>query len=109
MILIVQLVNRPGIGSHCIQVHNIYNQPHVYPSPVIMELDTVLNASGMLEDIMPNTTTEHIIIGDFNTHHPTWGGDNIRPDSRADELLHIMYRYQLEQHLPKGTSTYISP
>lgn len=50
---------------------------------------------------------EHIAIGDFNLHHPVWGGIEITQTERAAEnLLEMIETYQMEQILTPGTTTY---
>lgn len=76
----------------------------------MMELETILRTETAFDNLdFSNSSTEHIVLGDFNIHHSTWGGIHIRPDKRSDELLHIIDQFSLIQHLPQGTTTYISP
>src|SRR5436190_22940322 len=49
---------------------------------------------------------EHITVGDFNAHHPLWGGD-IEPDSAGEQVLQTIDRFGLSSllhnHLGKRT------
>ena len=48
-----------------------------------------------------------MIIGDFNLHHPSWGGDQAKADSSSNELLDITELLSMDQLLPVGTPTFI--
>jgi hypothetical protein len=49
---------------------------------------------------------EHIVLGDFNLHHPHWGGIDYREANReADELLSLVEANHLQLLLPPGTRT----
>jgi Endonuclease-reverse transcriptase len=49
---------------------------------------------------------QHLIVGDFNLHHPLWGGPNVtQAHAAADLLLDGMIQYQLEMLLPPRTIT----
>ena len=45
-------------------------------------------------------------MGDFNLHHPTWGGVEIEGDREAEQLLTIMDERQLSLLLPQGSITW---
>ena len=53
-------------------------------------------------------STSIIIAGDFNRHHPMWGGNNIPPRfiEHADELISFFQNHNLSSCLPRGTATY---
>ena len=53
-------------------------------------------------------TSNIIAVGDFNVHHPQWGGDEIPPDADADQLLAVIDEFGLMQHVPRGSSTFQS-
>ncbi len=50
---------------------------------------------------------EHILVGDFNLHHPNWGGTACfdRHDM-ADELIRITQQADMRQLTPPGTLTW---
>jgi hypothetical protein len=49
---------------------------------------------------------QHLIVGDFNLHHPLWGGPNVtQAHDAADLLLSGMVENQLELLLLLGTIT----
>ena len=48
----------------------------------------------------------HIILGDFNLHHPSWGGQEAEQDEEAEDLIYEMESRGMELVLPPGTITY---
>src|SRR5437016_3900581 len=70
-----------------IQIHNIYNlSPQSHSSQDHGTLKILRNYLQAAE-----AEVEHIVVGDFNLHHPYWCGTN-RPmqHAAADRLLNIM-------------------
>ncbi|KAJ5667634.1 hypothetical protein N7507_003498 [Penicillium longicatenatum] len=51
------------------------------------------------------TQGNYLILGDFNLHHPVWGGDDAVEDVEAEELLLLMDSAGLECWLEPGTIT----
>ncbi|PLB41694.1 Endonuclease/exonuclease/phosphatase [Aspergillus candidus] len=56
-----------GTEERTLYVHNIYNQPQ---SPTIDRLRSELAALHALRDWGRPLTTDHVVIGDMNAHHP---------------------------------------
>ncbi|EED18994.1 reverse transcriptase, putative [Talaromyces stipitatus ATCC 10500] len=80
-----------------IHIHNVYN-PGVNSNEesVISALQTAMAPRA-----------QHIVLGDFNRHHPLWAGPRYRHvDEEATELINLMDEHGLEQLLPPGTITY---
>ncbi|KAJ6019800.1 hypothetical protein N7499_003100 [Penicillium canescens] len=46
-----------------------------------------------------------IILGDFNIHHPAWGGDDAVQDAKADALIELTNSADLDLCLAPGTIT----
>jgi ribonuclease HI len=53
-------------------------------------------------------STSVILSGDFNRHHPTWGGNHILPHfiEEASELIGFFQTHSLRGCLPRGTATF---
>lgn len=53
-------------------------------------------------------TTSVILSGDFNRHHPMWGGNHIQPQfiEHASELVNFFQTHNLHGCLPRGTATF---
>jgi endonuclease/exonuclease/phosphatase family metal-dependent hydrolase len=47
----------------------------------------------------------YLILGDFNLHHPAWGGDNAPRDAGAEDLLDLMETAGLDNWLAPGSVT----
>ena len=81
----------PGETQQVINIHNIYN-----PSPSQGNYSTLPDLSKALE-----VEGEHIVVGDFNLHHPLWTGEDYHHQHpEADQLLEILDQSELELLLP---------
>lgn len=81
-------------------IFNVYNPPKGAQdrTGVLTALDEFLTRSG---------TAEQIVVGDFNLHHPMWGGERVvQADAEALELIEVMEHHGLESTLQPGTITY---
>ena len=47
-----------------------------------------------------------VLLGDFNLHHPSWGGDHIVADREASTLIEIINSFGLNLLLPRGEATW---
>ncbi|KAJ5642579.1 hypothetical protein N7490_006579 [Penicillium lividum] len=47
----------------------------------------------------------YLIVGDFNLHHPVWGGDDAEEDAKAEEVLELMDTANLELWTEPGIPT----
>ena len=72
---------RWGEKNETIAIHNVYN-----PIPTIEPTNSALPT---LQEAMSRwRQVEQVVVGDFNLHHPYWGGLNIqRTDPEAEEVL----------------------
>ena len=82
----------------CIHIHNVY-KPHISD----LEHQVLEDLHDQIKQLPDD---QHIAIGDFNLHHPYWGGDNAREEEEAEELIFAMERLDLDLVLPRGTITY---
>ena len=81
-------------------IHNIYNPARRSESnsTVLTDVRTILHN---------NEFREQILVGDFNLHHPMWGGANVRyTDPESADLLAIMEDFNLGSTLLPRTITY---
>ncbi|KAJ6020305.1 hypothetical protein N7499_003588 [Penicillium canescens] len=74
-----------------LRVFNIYNP--VGSIETILKLEDMLDKKGC------------IVLGDFNLHHPAWGGDNAIQDANADALIELTDSADLDLWLAPGTIT----
>jgi exonuclease III len=83
-----------------VAVHNIYNAGGV-GSPIPR---TLTDIRAVLEE---HSSDEQILLGDFNLHHPLWGGQAVRyADPQAEDLIAIIEDFDLSSTLAPGTITY---
>ncbi len=55
------------------------------------------------EKLAASPLDEHIILGDFNLHHPVWGGMEAKNDRDVESLLAIVEQHGLHLFLKTGT------
>lgn len=81
-------------------IHNVYNLPK-----------TSSNRQSALpqvrEALEHHQTNEEVLLGDFNLHHPLWGGPNREAtDPESEDLIDIIGDFALHNTLTPGTVTY---
>ena len=87
------------VGNTTINVHNCYNPPPgSYASQAPGTLPLIATALAI--------PGEHILLGDFNLHHPSWGGAGCPTQhDQADTLIETTTAADLSLLLPVGTIT----
>lgn len=87
-------------GLGLIHIHNVYN-----PSPSLV---TDQNPSSLaLVEVALERPGEHILLGDFNLHHPSWNNPGRFSYHReADELITMTLNKEMESALPNGAVTW---
>ena len=83
-----------------LHIHNCYNQPPKLATShelgILQGLPAVLRKPG-----------EHLLLGDFNLHHPIWGGVVVPTQhALADDLIEITQQANMQLILPQGTITW---
>jgi endonuclease/exonuclease/phosphatase family metal-dependent hydrolase len=97
--LTIELGDDQQEGQH-LTIHNVYNPTRRSES----DNSVLTDVRAIMQN---NQSEEQILLGDFNLHHPMWGGADVRhidPDSA--DLLAIMEDFNLTNTLPPGTITY---
>ena len=86
-----------------LQIHNVYNpSPASYSSK---EPGTIETLRKILEITV--SETNHVVVGDFNLHHPLWSSiERLTRHEAADILLEVAYNHSLELVTPRGTITW---
>ena len=83
-----------------IVIHNVYNPPKT-SSNQQSALPQVREALGQ------HQTNEQVLLGDFNLHHPLWGGLNREvTDPESEDMIDIIGDFALHNTLSPGTTTY---
>jgi exonuclease III len=96
--LITVSIRLAGERNEIINIHNIYNPPPASHTEhrnkgTLIEIPEALSMPGA-----------HIMVGDFNLHHPVWNAPSYRQQhSLADDLLTATRNAGLELALPPGT------
>lgn len=68
-------------------------------------------ALGLLQDVLPLSRLQgpqkvsYLVLGNFNLHHPVWGGDDAPRDVRAEDLLDMMELSVLDNRVRPVTVT----
>ncbi|KAJ0160825.1 putative RNA-directed DNA polymerase from transposon BS [Colletotrichum tanaceti] len=88
MVATLKLSTRSG----SIAIHNVYNHT--------LKLD--------MAELLATCTTSpsDLLLGDFNLHHPLWGGPNVKPNSPQAEQLYHGTQIAGMRCLTKPTVTY---
>ena len=69
-----------------------------------MDIPTIETLASQLQATQDDA---HIVVGDFNLHHPSWGGAHCLTQHRvADRLIEVMEAVDLDLALPLGTTTW---
>lgn len=96
---LVTITLRVACGSRVIHIHNCYNPPSQHSETE--DLGTLAVLPQALS--MPG---EHILLGDFNLHHPLWGGPSYpHQHPLASTLLSQAREFGVSLALPPGTIT----
>jgi len=84
-----------------IHIHNCYNPHRPYTDQGLGTLPLIQKA------IQDSRGVEHILLGDFNLHHPKWGGNLTQTQHRAaDTLIKITEEKRLYLLTEPGTITW---
>jgi exonuclease III len=90
------------LSGRTLHIHNCYNPPP--------NLLTSRNLATL--QLLPQALShpgEHMLDGDFNLHHPLWGGISLPTQhTLADDLIEAITHSNMELILPQGTVTWRS-
>ncbi|KAI9041807.1 putative RNA-directed DNA polymerase from transposon X-element [Aspergillus affinis] len=86
--------------------------PSGHSTTIVLAEDNTLARSvgtgtlGLVNDLTTNNTNDYVLLlGDFNLHHPAWGGENAARDTLSNQLLDLSDRRCLDLWLKPGTTT----
>ena len=84
-----------------INIHNPYK-----PIPTSNRDDEPSTLPDLNQVLEATPNQKHLVVGDFNLHHPMWASHLERATSQgAEKLLELITEHQLQQLLPTGTRT----
>ncbi|KAJ5667630.1 hypothetical protein N7507_003494 [Penicillium longicatenatum] len=82
-----------------VRIMNIYNEQGTWDGLNLLK--------SIVLPISEQKGISYLILGDFNLHHPIWGGDNAAEEPEAEELLILMDSTGLDSWLEPGVATRI--
>ena len=104
-------------GQKTLHIHNIYNaspsqrfEAHSRTdrsrTEVVKEYSEISSLDTLRTAIARNADDEHLIVGDFNLHHPLWTDPGMHQHPEADALIDIINTSQLQLLTPEGMPTF---
>ncbi len=88
--------------ARTVLIHNVYS-----PSPESQSSTDTPVLDELQELLRSNPDAERIVLGDFNLHHPSWGGPRcLTQHAAANKLLDSTAEADLLPCLPPGTTTW---
>jgi hypothetical protein len=60
----------------------------------------------LVSNTLSNTSAHHVLLRDFNIHHPNWGGPRVRPYCASQLILSLQDLHHLSLLLPPKTITF---
>lgn len=86
-------------SASLIHIHNVYN-----PSPALYLSTESPSTLSKVNDALSIDTVEHILLGDFNLHHPYWSEPSrLTQHAAVDQLLDIIGAANMELIFSPGT------
>jgi hypothetical protein len=93
----IQKVYRTGNNSYTSSENQLPYEPlSVDTHEILLHVPTALS----------DTSAYHVLLGDFNTHHPNWGEAGVRPDQSFQLLFSLQELHDLSLLLPPETDTF---
>jgi exonuclease III len=93
-------------GTRDIMIHNVYCTRNISPSSLDNQsLDDPLSVNtheifSHASAALSYTSAHHVLLGDFNIHHPNWGGASVRPNHSSLLLLSLQELHDFTLPLP---------
>ena len=86
-------------------IHSVYAQP---PGSHATRAEEYTNPFSDLRELLEEQgNTRHIVVGDFNVHHPLWSGVCLpTAHSAAETLISSLYKNGCQSITPLGTKTF---
>jgi hypothetical protein len=99
---------QPDIVSVTLQLDNVVVHVHSIYAPSPRGLRRIEHGSPIYRiPQLLQKPGEHILVGDFNLHHPSWGGTAcFDQHDMADELLRITHQADMRLLTPPGIATW---
>ncbi|KAI9034750.1 uncharacterized protein KD926_006125, partial [Aspergillus affinis] len=88
-----------------VRIFNIYNRSNEVDGTT---LDLVTSLTIPTGPTNSSTNPRLLLLGDFNLHHPAWGGERSERDLSSDQLLELTDTRCLDLWLEPGTTTLVA-
>ncbi len=92
-------------------IHDVYRtrnlvptSPELQPTDEMLPLDTHKIFS-FVNAALSEYSIDHVLLGDFNIHHPSWGGPRARSHRASQLLLSLQELHNVALLLPPETIT----
>ncbi|KAI9036090.1 uncharacterized protein KD926_002467 [Aspergillus affinis] len=99
----VQELELTDADGQQVRIFNIYNRPDETDSATLDLVTSLITPTGPTNS---STNPRLLLLGDFNLHHPAWGGERSERDSSSDQLLELTDTRCLDLWLEPGTTTW---
>ncbi len=107
----------PVEGARDIMIHNIYRpigsssfisnfSDDSSPPAFSSTSPDTSDVFSLLHNALLDSSVDHILLGDFNLHHPLWGGERATTDTLSVYFSSFFNAHFLNLLLPPGTSTW---
>lgn len=97
------MIYRRGGEQRTLYVHNVYNEPR---SGTIELFNQELRKITSQQRQQEVGKIEHVVVGDFNAHHPAWGGPGVQIEAEAERILEIADEHDLILTTEEGIITW---
>ncbi len=106
----------PVQGARDIVIHNIYRPQDTSSfissfshdsdsSDFFLATPDNSDVFSLLHHALLDDSVDHILLGDFNLHHPLWGGAQANADPMAENFISFFNAHFLHLLLPQGSIT----
>lgn len=99
----LKMIYRRGGEQRTLYIHNVYNKPR---SGTIERFNQELRKITCQQQQQEVGKIEHVVVGDFNAHHPAWGGPGVQIETEAERILEIADEHDLILTTEEGIITW---
>ncbi|KAJ5710399.1 hypothetical protein N7488_004555 [Penicillium malachiteum] len=97
----VQELRIDTVSAGQLRIFNVYNEVGMW-----FGLDVLKSVVSLVSERRRTLSIiSNLFVGDFNLHHPAWGGDMACEDPRAADVVELMDSADLDLWLEPGTQT----
>jgi hypothetical protein len=95
-----------------VMIHNVYRTRNLPPTssenqppdePLALDIHEIFS---FVSAAITDASADHVLLGDFNMHHPNWGGPRVIPHRASQLLLSLQELHNLSLLLPPESITF---